>query len=135
MESELKYTTESLNIKEDSKVIDQFPSPGTEVSKASIIDLYLDEEFKSQDKIVLPDLTGKTKEDVIKILDGLNLKYQFIGEGKVIKQNPDPNTQVDINSTIQVEFSIQRVKLLRATIKVALLIHYIKKESRCWFET
>lgn len=105
LESELKYTTESLNIKEDSKVIDQFPSPGTEVSKASIIDLYLDEEFKSQDKIVLPDLTGKSKEDVIKILDGLNLKYQFIGEGMAIKQNPDPNTQVDINSTIQVEFS------------------------------
>jgi len=105
LDLELKYTSESMNIREDSKVIDQFPSPGTEVSKGSIIDLYLDEEVRSKDKIVLPDLTGKTKEEVIKILDSLNLKYQFIGEGKAIKQNPGPDVEVDINSTIQVEFS------------------------------
>lgn len=105
LDLELKYTSESINIREDSKVIDQFPSPGTEVSKGSIIDLYLDEEVRSKDKIVLPDLTGKTKEEVIKILDSLNLKYQFIGEGKAIKQNPGPDVEVDINSTIQVEFS------------------------------
>src|SRR5699024_9218117 len=97
--------SDSLHIKEGSKIIDQFPSPGTEVSKGSIIDLYLDEEFKSEDKIILPNLVGKSKDDVVKILDGLNLRYQFKGEGTVIKQNPEPNTQVDINSTIQVEFS------------------------------
>ena len=76
-----------------------------EVSKGSIVDLYLDEEFKSEDKVILPDLIGKPKEDVIKILDGLGLKYHFIGEGKAIRQVPEGKAQVDKNSTIEVEFS------------------------------
>ncbi|MCF6466504.1 penicillin-binding transpeptidase domain-containing protein [Clostridium sp. Cult2] len=43
-----KYTTESLNIIENSMIIDQFPLPGTEVTKGSIIDLYLDEDDKGE---------------------------------------------------------------------------------------
>lgn len=105
LENELKYTSESLNIKEDSKIVDQFPSPGMEVSKGSIVDLYLDEEFESKNKIILPDLIGKSKEEVIKILDGLGLKYHFIGEGRAIRQVPEGEAQVDKNSTIEVEFS------------------------------
>ncbi|NMB07087.1 MAG: PASTA domain-containing protein, partial [Tissierellia bacterium] len=105
LESQLKYTSESFNIKEDSKIIDQFPSPDMEVSKGSIVDLYLDEEFKLENKVILPNLIGRSKEDVMKILEGLGLKYYFIGEGTVIKQVPEPNSQVDKNSTIEVEFS------------------------------
>ena len=105
LENQLKYTSESFNIKEDSKIIDQFPSPDMEVSKGSIVDLYLDEEFKLENKVILPNLIGRSKEDVMKILEGLGLKYYFIGEGTVIKQVPEPNSQVDKNSTIEVEFS------------------------------
>lgn len=105
LENELKYTSESFNIKEDSKIVDQFPSPGTEVSKGSIIDLYLDEEFKLDDKIILPDLRGKTTEDAIKTLESLGLKYHLIGEGKVVNQTPKAGSQVDKNSTIEVELS------------------------------
>jgi stage V sporulation protein D (sporulation-specific penicillin-binding protein) len=100
-----KYTTETYNIKQDSKVIDQFPLPGTEVSKGSIIDLYLDEDFKSENKIRMPNLIGKSREDVIKILDGLNLKYQFKGEGVAIQQKPESGVEIDINSNVEVEFS------------------------------
>lgn len=39
-----KYTTESLNIIEDSVIINQFPLPGTEVTKGAIIDLYFEED-------------------------------------------------------------------------------------------
>jgi len=42
-----RYTTESYNITENSVVIDQFPLPGTEVTKGSIIDLYLQEDFNN----------------------------------------------------------------------------------------
>ena len=42
-----RYTTESYNITENSVVIDQFPLPGTEVTKGSIIDLYLQEEYNN----------------------------------------------------------------------------------------
>lgn len=101
----LKYTTESDYITQDLKVIDQFPLPGTEVSKGSIIDIYLEEDFKSENKIKMPNLMGKSRDDVIKILDGLHLKYQFKGEGTVVKQNPEPGVEIDINSNVEVEFS------------------------------
>lgn len=104
-EAGFKYTTESFHIVEDSAVVGQFPLPGTEVTKGSIIDLYLDEEFKSEDKIIMPDLREKSKDEVINILDGLGLKYQFKGEGSVIKQNPEPGMKIDINSNVEVEFS------------------------------
>ncbi|MCF6460000.1 penicillin-binding transpeptidase domain-containing protein [Clostridium sp. Cult3] len=105
MEHGFKYTTDSCNISEKSKVIDQFPLPGTEVSNGSIIDLYLNEDQETQKKIIMPDLMGKSREDVIKILEGLNLKYHFKGEGNAIEQNPEPGTEVDINSNVEVEFS------------------------------
>ena len=105
MEYGFKYTTDSYNISENSKVIDQFPLPGTEVSKGSIIDLYLNEDQKTQKKIIMPDVMGKSKEDVIKILEGLDLKYHFKGEGSVMEQRPEPGTEVDINSNVEVEFS------------------------------
>lgn len=44
-----KYTTESDNITTKSKIINQFPLPGTEVLKGSIIDLYLDGDLKDED--------------------------------------------------------------------------------------
>ena len=50
MEHGFRYTTDTYNISEKSKVIDQFPLPETEVSKGSIIDLYLDEDTKMQEK-------------------------------------------------------------------------------------
>lgn len=100
-----KYTTESFNIIENSMVIDQFPLPGTEVTKGSIIDLYLDEDYKKESKIIMPNLKGKSREDVIKTLDGLGLKYEFIGEGTVMNQDPLPGTEIDINYNIKVEFS------------------------------
>ncbi len=105
MEHGFRYTTDTYNISEKSKVIDQFPLPETEVSKGSIIDLYLDEDTKMQEKVVMPDLIGKSREDVINILENLKLKYHFKGTGKAIMQRPEPGTEVDINSIIEVEFS------------------------------
>jgi len=40
---ELKYTTEYEDFNTDTLVLDQYPSPGVEVSKGSIIDLYLED--------------------------------------------------------------------------------------------
>ncbi|GFN35963.1 stage V sporulation protein D [Tepidimicrobium xylanilyticum] len=100
-----KYTTESFNIIENSMVIDQFPKPGTEVTKGSIIDLYLMEEEKNDNRINMPDLIGKSREEIINILNQLGLKYELKGDGKAIKQDPSPGTDIDINYNIKVEFS------------------------------
>ncbi|MCQ4923845.1 penicillin-binding transpeptidase domain-containing protein [Tissierella carlieri] len=98
----LKYTTEYLDLTSDSVVIDQFPLPKTEVQKGSIVDLYVNE--KIGEKIIMPNLIGKDKEDVIKILDELNLNYELKGEGKAKTQNPIPGEEIPINTKIEVEF-------------------------------
>ncbi len=42
----LKYNTEISDINENEVVIDQFPTPGTKITKGSIVDLYLNEKSK-----------------------------------------------------------------------------------------
>lgn len=98
----LKYTTEYLDLTSTSKVLDQFPSPNTEVQKGSIVDLYLN--TKEGETIIMPSLIGKDKNEVIKILDELNLNYELKGEGKAIIQNPTFGESIDINTKIEVEF-------------------------------
>ena len=98
----LKYTTEYLDITSESVVIDQFPLPKTEVQKGSIVDLYVNE--KIGEKIMMPYLIGKDREDVIKILDELNLNYELKGNGKVKEQKPVPGEEIPINTKIEVEF-------------------------------
>lgn len=100
-----RYTTESYNIEENSVVIEQFPLPGTEVTKGSIIDLYLDSDYKSENRIIVPDLSGKAKEDVIRLLDSLGLIYEFEGEGKVIDQTPKPGDEINLNTKVKVIFT------------------------------
>ncbi|WMM23361.1 penicillin-binding transpeptidase domain-containing protein [Tissierella sp. MB52-C2] len=99
---ELKYTTEYSDLTSESIIIDQFPLPKIQVQKGSIIDLYLNVE--SGEKIIMPDLTSKTKAEVIKILDDLNLNYELKGEGKVRSQTPAPGLQIPIDEKIEVEF-------------------------------
>lgn len=101
----LKYTTEYLELTSESKVLDQFPLPGIEVEKGSIIDLYLNENENKKETITVPDLINKNKDEVIKILNDLDLNYQLNGSGKVKSQNPMPGEEMPIDEKIQVEFS------------------------------
>lgn len=98
----LKYTTEYLEITSESKVLDQFPIPGTEVEKGSIVDLYLNE--RNMETGIVPDLMNKNKEEVIEILDNLKLNYEFNGSGKVKSQNPLPGEEIIIGEKIHVDF-------------------------------
>lgn len=98
----LKYTTEYLDLTSESVVIDQFPLPNTEVKKGSIVDLYLNE--KIGERIIMPNLIGKEKKDVIKILDELNLNYELKGEGKAKVQTPIPGDEIPTDTKIEVEF-------------------------------
>ena len=50
----LRYTTEYLELTNDSTVIEQFPSPGVEVQRGSIIDLYLN--TKPSNNLIMPYL-------------------------------------------------------------------------------
>lgn len=97
----LKYTTEYLELTSDSKVLDQFPLPGIQVVKGSIIDLYF--EIRPE-TITMPDLMGKTKEEAIKILDDLNIKYNLNGTGKVTNQIPQANEKINLEEVVTIDF-------------------------------
>ena len=99
---DLKYTTEYVQITDKSKVIDQFPLPGTEVQAGSIIDLYLKQ--KEEATIQVPYLSGKTREEVVKTLEKIGLSYELKGDGKVINQNPLPGEKITNDTKIVVEF-------------------------------
>lgn len=101
----LKYITEYQEISTNSIIVDQFPLPGVEVVKGSIIDLYLNK--RTQIERLMPDLLGKTNEEIISLLDDLGIPYELKGNGKAKKQEPEPGVQIDENVKIVVEFSNQ----------------------------
>lgn len=97
-----KYTTEYVDIDDSSRVVNQFPMPNTEVQKGSIIDLYVDPETAG--KNTMPFLIGKTKEEIIDILDDLSLPYELKGEGLAVIQSPVASEELDSDSKIIIEF-------------------------------
>ena len=98
----LRYTTEYYELTTESIIIDQFPLPGVEVIKGSIIDLYLDIKPTVS---TMPDLIGKTKDEVITLLDALNLQYTLNGTGKVSSQIPAPGDEINGEINITIEFT------------------------------
>ncbi|SCG83205.1 stage V sporulation protein D (sporulation-specific penicillin-binding protein) [Proteiniborus sp. DW1] len=100
----LKYTTDAYFIEEGSVILDQFPLPGSVVKRGSSIDLYIESKRQDIEKIVVPDLTGATREQVIEVLNQLNLRFEFSGSGVVVGQMPKAGTEVDLNSLVNVRF-------------------------------
>ena len=98
----LKYTIEYVQATDRSKVIDQFPLPGTEVQEGSIIDLYLKQ--KEEAEIQVPYLVGKNREEIIQTLEDMSLNYEFKGQGSAISQDPLPGENITKNEKIMVEF-------------------------------
>jgi len=101
-----KYTTEYFELTSESTVIDQFPLPGTEVQKGSIVDLYFNE--KDEEHLIMPSLMDKDREEVIEILDRLNLNYELKGEGKVKDQDPPAGRVIYSDSKVIVEFGMTK---------------------------
>ncbi|NLY44431.1 MAG: PASTA domain-containing protein [Tissierella sp.] len=98
----LRYTTEYLELTNDSTVIEQFPAPGVEVQKGSIIDLYLN--IVPGNTISMPYLIDMTKEQVIETLDDMNLKYTLTGNGAAVEQIPLPGEEITTSTEVLVEF-------------------------------
>ncbi len=100
-----KYSTETLDVDENADVLEQFPKPNTNVNKGSNIELYVQTKRNETNKVVVPNLTGQSPQEVIEILNNLSLRFKFDGNGVVADQQPKPGTEVDFNSLIEVEFN------------------------------
>lgn len=100
--SSLKYTTDVDSVKDDTLVVDMFPKPGEVVPIGSSIVLYF--EGKKMDEVLMPNLIGKTVSESQKIVNSLGLRFNFSGNGKAIKQFPEPNKLVKKGSMVNIKF-------------------------------
>lgn len=53
---------------------------------------------------LMPDLRGQSVRDVARMCAQLGLRVQARGEGRAIRQNPEPGAEVDSGQTVYVEF-------------------------------
>jgi len=89
-------------------VMEQNPKPGAIVPPNTTILLYLDAESKYNGKestVLVPDLTGLSKEKVSKALTELKLKLVINGDGLAVEQVPPPGTRLAPGMTVNVYFN------------------------------
>lgn len=101
-EAGLDYTTDSYYMDQASPVMDQYPDPGTAVEYGSFIKLYL--EGMRTENIEMPDLSGRTRQEVEEELKALGLKYSLSGEGGFKSQEPGAGTIIDNETPVKVSF-------------------------------
>lgn len=70
-------------------------SPAGEIIKVNLSDMKLKvKEIEIEGKEKMPDLKNKSMREVLCILNNYNLKPNFIGSGRVIKQSPPSGTSL-----------------------------------------
>lgn len=95
----LKYTTEYVNITDNTIVKGQSPKAGELVKPGTIVELDID--LNNRDEVIIPKLIGKSQAEVETIMDGLELGYEFSGEGVVIEQNPTFSNTLEKNEIVK----------------------------------
>ncbi|MEW6681039.1 MAG: PASTA domain-containing protein, partial [bacterium] len=112
----LGSVVEVLSDKPKGEVLKQRPNPGTEVKKESPVDLIISEG--PPPKVIVPDLTGRTVEEVRAMLEGVGLRLSkiilkkestIIGEGRIAEQKPSAGEEVGEGSFVQVWTAVSPV--------------------------
>lgn len=102
----LKELNLDINIEGVGEYVnDVKPTPGYEVLEGAKINLYTGGSGIYNKDVIIPDLTGYTKEGAKKILDNINIKAIFYGEGMVVDQSLIPGELVSQGATIKLELS------------------------------
>ena len=105
IENKLDYVTDmEFNGDGDAIVIDMFPKPNAKVPEKSIIMLYTRANGDMSEKVIVPDLKGKTIREVNTILNAKGLKLKITGSGLSYSQMPEAGTEVDVGTIVGVEF-------------------------------
>ena len=93
-----------------TKITDQLPKPGVQLSKDSIVLLYTEEDPKIK-MIKVPDVTGETIANARRIMREYGLNFETIGAGQfstggayAVKQSVEPGTEVAPATVIGVQF-------------------------------
>lgn len=93
-----------------SKVVDQLPKPGMQLSKNSIVLLYTEEDTEVK-MVKVPDVTGETIANARNTLRDYGLNFETIGAGQnttggayAVKQSIAPGTEVPPATVVGVQF-------------------------------
>jgi penicillin-binding protein 2B len=81
-----------------TRVVDQLPREGSKVLEGEKIVL------KTDGKFIMPDLTGWSLRDAIKVANLASLKLNPVGKGFVVKQNISPSSQLDEGEFLILDF-------------------------------
>lgn len=89
----LKYTTEYVNITDDTIVIDQKPGPGELIEKGGIVEIQVD--LNNGEEKILPNFLGLTVEEAGEILSRWDIEYEvkenegIEGDKVIIETSPE----------------------------------------------
>lgn len=87
-----------------TKIKAQLPLPGTQVTEGSKVVIYtsIPAAEGKPEQVIIPDLTGRSIGEVKEITLLLNLNFTLQGSGVVVRQEPEPGTQLPVGSTITI---------------------------------
>lgn len=86
-------------------VTNQVPAPGAQIKKHSTVIIKVSDSTTNKDPVAIPDLRGRTVKETTDILNAIGLNIEIVGSGYVKKQNPPPDVEVGLGTTVKVEFS------------------------------
>ncbi|WP_327305717.1 Stk1 family PASTA domain-containing Ser/Thr kinase [Streptomyces sp. NBC_01298] len=113
-------------------VIDQTPKSG-EAEKGSTVTVTVAKEVS---KVTVPDLTGKTREEAIKLLTDAKLKLGSQTEvdapagtapKTVVNQDPTPNSEAEVGATVNISIA-KEIKQLQVPNLVGRTINQARAE-------
>jgi len=87
-----------------SKIKAQLPLAGTPAAEGSKVVIYtsIPSADGKPENVIVPDLTGRSIGEVKEITKLLNLNFTLQGSGVVVRQEPEPGTQLPVGSTITI---------------------------------
>lgn len=103
--SEAKKILEDLNLnieleESSSKVINMEPYPGALVEEGSTISVNLSDDNIDNNKLIMPDLEGKTLEEATNILNSMNISFSTTGVGIVEEQDVIAGKLIEKNTKV-----------------------------------
>jgi stage V sporulation protein D (sporulation-specific penicillin-binding protein) len=106
-ENILKENNLKIDIESDGlKVINMEPYPGALVEANSVISVNIEETTKDYTQIIMPNLVGKTLEEVTYILDKIGIKdFKVNGDGIVTSQNVIKGKLIDKDTKVKLDLT------------------------------
>ena len=116
-------------------VMQQDPESDTELEEGKTIKLVVSKGQKTEDKVSVPDVRGKTKSSAKSELEVAGLKVSTkeaysddVTKGEVISQTPSHGSRVSKNTTVVI--TISKGKKEDTTVSVPNLRYYTESEAR-----